>query len=200
MTIYRLLLALGILLNASSAFALDDPCVVSGQGHFRIIVGTAGLFGAFAHDHLVEAQNVTGCATLDASDITRSSIKLTFRAADIKVVDPDESAENRAKIQKAMESDVLRASVYPQITFESTSIERIAGGNKLRVHGNLTIRGKTQPAVVPLIFTRNGDGSYYAVGNYSFKQTSFGIKPVKIAGGAIKVKDEVQTDFNLLLK
>jgi hypothetical protein len=35
------------------------------------------------------------------------------------------------------------------------------------------------------------------VGASRFKQTEFGVKPVKVAGGAIKVKDEVRVEFDI---
>jgi polyisoprenoid-binding protein YceI len=177
------------------AFGADAPCIVPGRGHFYIRTGTAGLFGAFAHDHQIEAQKISGCA-----DLTRSSIKLVFTTADIKVIDPKESESNRIKIQKTMETDVLRVAEFPQIVFESTSIERGTAGEALRVHGNLTIRGKTQPVVIPLTFTSLSDGSYTAKGTYRFKQTTFGIQPIQLGGGTIKVKDELQTEFELFLK
>ena len=60
-----------------------DPASLAGRGYFRVHVGTGGLFGAFAHDHLIEAQKVEGCAVLDAKDLTHSSIKLTFPAAGV---------------------------------------------------------------------------------------------------------------------
>jgi hypothetical protein len=44
------------------------------------------------------------------------------------------------------------------------------------------------------------DGTYQATGKYNFKQTSFGIKPIQLAGGTIKVKDELETEFELYLK
>jgi polyisoprenoid-binding protein YceI len=180
---------------SAPAFAADGPCIVPGRGHFYIRTGTAGLFGAFAHDHQIEAQKISGCA-----DITRSSIKLVFTTADIKVIDPKESESNRAKIQKTMETDVLRLAEFPQIVFESTSIERTTASEALRVHGNLTIRGKTQPVVIPLTFTSLSDGSYTTKGTFKFKQTTFGIQPVQLGGGTIKVKDELQTEFELFLK
>jgi hypothetical protein len=31
------------------------------------------------------------------------------------------------------------------------------------------------------------------------KQTEFGIKPVKVAGGAVRVKDEIQIDLDIQL-
>jgi polyisoprenoid-binding protein YceI len=70
----------------------------------------------------------------------------------------------------------------------------------LRLHGNLTIRGKSQPIIVPVTLTRLDDGTFRARGDYKFKQTTFGIRPVQLAGGTIKVKDEVQTEFELFLK
>ena len=60
--------------------------------------------------------------------------------------------------------------------------------------------GKTQLIPVPLTLTRLDDGSYRAAGEYQFKQTAFGIRPVQLAGGTIKVKDELRTEFELFLK
>jgi polyisoprenoid-binding protein YceI len=195
----HLLAVAASVLFTATAFGADGPCVIPQRGYFRIHVSTGGLFGAFAHDHSIEAQKITGCASLDPADVAHSSIRLTFTAADIRVIDPKESAKDRAEVQKTMETEVLRISEYPQVTFESTGIET-AGGNQLRVRGNLTIRGRTEPVLIPLTFTKMNDGTYQASGKYSFKQSTFGIKPIQIGGGTIKVKDELQTEFEISLK
>jgi polyisoprenoid-binding protein YceI len=163
-------------------------------------VGTGGLFGAFAHDHLIEARKVEGCAVLDANNLMRSSIKITFPASSVRVVDPNESEKDRATVQQNMENDVLMISKYPRVVFESTSIELGSAANQLKVHGNLTIRDKTQPVVIPLAFKQLGDGTYQADGKYNFKQSSFGIKPIQLGGGTIKVKDDLETEFELFMK
>jgi polyisoprenoid-binding protein YceI len=178
----------------------NGPCVIPDQGHFRINVGSAGLFSAFGHDHSIEAQKISGCARLDPKEITRSSIKLDFATNGIRVLDPKESAKDRAEVQKTMETEVLLVSQFPQVTFESTSVERAGESNRFRVHGNLTIRGKTQPVVILVTLARLDNGTYRANGEYKFKQSSFGIKPVKVAGGAVKVKDELEIDFELFLR
>ena len=54
--------------------------------------------------------------------------------------------------------------------------------------------------MIPLSVTRSADGTYRAKGEYRFKQSSFLIKPIQLAGGTVKVKDEVQTQFDLYLK
>src|SRR5262245_15092473 len=108
---------------ASLAIAADGPCIVPGRGHFQIETGTSGLFGAFAHEHLIEAQSIAGCAEMDLQDLSRSSIKLTFATASIKVLDPKE-AKDRPKVQMTMETEVLKVSQFPEVIFQSTGIER----------------------------------------------------------------------------
>jgi polyisoprenoid-binding protein YceI len=189
-----------LLLISTPLFATEQHCIVPGRGYFRIHVGTAGLFGGLGHDHSIEAQKVTGCATIDSNDLSHSSVKLEFSTADIRVIDPGESEKDRAEVQKTMESQVLHVSEYPTVRFESTAVEQNGGLNQLRVRGNLTIRGKTQPVVIPVMITRLSDGTYRATGEFKFKQSSFLIKPIQLAGGAIKVKDELRTEFELFLK
>src|SRR5262249_11891482 len=131
---------------------------------------------------------------------THSSIKLIFMTEGVRVLDPKESAKDRVKVQQTMETEVLRISQYPQVIFESTGIERGGTAETLRVRGNLTIRGNSQPITVPLTVTRLEDGTYRVRGEYKFKQSTFGIQPIQLAGGTIKVKDELRTEFELFLK
>jgi hypothetical protein len=44
---------------------------------------------------------------------------------------------------------------------------------------------------------REVEGRY--VGTCRFKQTDFGIKPVKVGGGTIRVKDEIRVEFDIQL-
>src|SRR5437016_4362691 len=145
----RVLFTLIILLVSTGLQAANGPCVVSQSSHFRIHVGTGGLFGAFAHDHDIEAQKIEGCAGINTKDLAHSSIKLEFATSGIKVLDPKESGKDRAEVQKTMEIQVLKTSEFPRVTFESTSVEQGGAGGQLRIHGNLTVRGKTQPVVIP---------------------------------------------------
>jgi len=195
----RLFLALAFLTLQSINVSAQSACLVSGRGQFRVYANAGGLFGAFAHDHLIEAQKIEGCANIDPKNLSRSSVKVTFRTADLRVLDSKESADDRAKVQKTMETEVLRIAEYPQITFESTGIET-SGSDRFRVLGNLTIRGKSLPAVIPVVFKHLSEGTYEVTGEYKFKQSAFGIKPISLAGGTIKVKDELRSQFDLFLK
>jgi polyisoprenoid-binding protein YceI len=196
----RSLFLLLALLISRTVFAGDQHCVVPGKGFFRIHVGTSGLFGGLGHEHLIEAQKVMGCALIDSNDVAHSSVKLEFPTADIRVIDPREKEKDRTEVQKTMETEVLHVSEYPRVTFESTGVEPDGALNRMRLRGNLTIRGKTLPVTITVMVTRLTDGTYRADGEYRFKQSSFLIKPIQLAGGAVKVKDELQTEFEIFLK
>jgi len=56
----------------------------------------------------------------------------------------------------------------------------------------LSLHGVTKP--VTLAVKRAGN-SYTA--HTALKQTTFGIRPISVGGGMIKVKDEVQIDFTI---
>ena len=87
----------------------------------------------------------------------------------------------------------LDAEHHPEITFRSTDAEAI-GTNSWRVRGNLTLHGHTQVVTVEV---RETAGHF--VGTLRLKQSAFGIKPVKVAGGAIRVKDETRIEFDIQL-
>jgi polyisoprenoid-binding protein YceI len=179
--------------------AVQNACVVPGRGFFRVYAEAGGLFSVFAHDHLIQAEKIEGCAAVDLQNPAQASVKLNFATAGLRVMDPKESPEDRAKVQKTMESEVLRISEFPMIAFESTRVAGESAG-KYRVNGSLTIRGKTSPVTIPVTVSRLEDGTYRVTGTYRFKQTTFGIEPIRLMGGAVRVKDEIRTEWELYLK
>ena len=65
------------------------------------------------------------------------------------------------------------------------------GNAQLVVNGKLTLHGQTHPVEVMVRMT--GPGKYS--GNAKLLQTTYGIKPVSIGGGSIKIKDELDISF-----
>jgi polyisoprenoid-binding protein YceI len=152
-----------------------------------------GMFAAFAHNHVISAPLASG--HLDAE---KRTIEITFRALDMKVLDPDASDSERSTIEGTMKSSqVLDPTHFPEITFVSTSIDApaVSAPAHFLVHGNLTLHGVTRSVDMPASFS---EGHY--TGKVELKQTDFGITPVKIAGGAIRVKDVIEIDFEIVAK
>jgi len=90
-----------------------------------------------------------------------------------------------------MEEMTLETKKFPEIAFRSTRIEKI-GDAQWRVDGDLALHGVTKP--VSLTVKQAGDSWTTRT---VLKQTDFGIKPISIGGGMIKVKNEVEIDFQI---
>ena len=60
------------------------------------------------------------------------------------------------------------------------------------------MHGVTKAFTVPVRLEAHGD-TLSATGRMVVKQTDFGITPVTVAGGTVKVKDEVKIEFEIAL-
>jgi polyisoprenoid-binding protein YceI len=99
------------------------------------------------------------------------------------------SAKDRAEVQADMQDRVLQSAAYPEIVFRSTQVRRYRENN-WTVSGDLTLHGVTKPVTLDVA----GDRGVYA-GVMTIKQTDFGIQPIKIGSGVVKVKDELDISF-----
>jgi polyisoprenoid-binding protein YceI len=153
----------------------------------RVRVGKAGLFSAMGHEHLIEGPVAEG--TVDEKAMT---VRLRIESAALRVKDPGVPDSDRAETESTMlGARVLDSAKFPEIRFESVTVEP-AGANHWKVHGNLTLHGQTQP----LKAEAELNAGHYR-GSASLKQTDYGIQPVSVAGGAVKVKDEIRIEFEI---
>jgi polyisoprenoid-binding protein YceI len=187
-----LLLALSL---PAQAVDIDLPAST-----ITVHVQKSGMLAAFAHNHIISAPLSSGHL-----DPEKRTIELKFRAQEMKVLDPDASDSERTTIESTMKSaEVLDPARFPEITFVSTSVTSPAANaaatpsappTHYLVRGNLTLHGVTRPVDLSVSFSA---GHY--TGKVTLKQTDFGITPVKIAGGAIRVKDVIEIVFEIVAK
>jgi polyisoprenoid-binding protein YceI len=85
-------------------------------------------------------KGVTGTVNWDDQDISKSSVDVTIDANTVDTGEPKRDAD----LKSANFFDVAH---YPTITFKSAKIEKISAA-KMKVTGDLTIRGITKPVVL----------------------------------------------------
>ncbi len=169
-----------------SAVAQDKAIDVQ-HSTLTIHVSKSGLFSVAAHEHWVNAPISSG--KYSVSEPAR--IEFTVNAAKMEVKpDPKVDAKTQAEIQKDMQDMTLESAKYPEIVFRSSSI--VKSGDGWKVDGALTLHGVTK--TVHADVKKTGD-TY--TGRTTLKQTDFGIKPVTVGGGLVKVKDELEIDFQI---
>jgi polyisoprenoid-binding protein YceI len=181
---------LAILSLICVAAANGQPHAIdAGKSVMTIHVYKAGILSAFGHDHEISAPVAGG--TVDAGG---RRVALRVDAGSLRVQDAKVSDKDRAEIQANMlGAEVLDAEQYKEIQFRSTSAES-AGAGEWKVGGELTLHGQTHPIAMEV---HEKDGHY--AGTCRFDITSFGIKPVKAAGGAVRMKNEIRIDFDIQL-
>lgn len=173
----------------SPCFAAERPIDIA-RSTLRIHVGKSGLFSAAGHEHWVAAPLAEG--SVEESEPAH----IWFRVDASKLTvehDAKLSAADQAQVQQTMQAKVLNSAQYPEIRFRSTAVERRGDGAWL-VKGALSLHGEEHSVSTTV---RKQANAY--IGSCRIKQTDFGIKPVRVAGGMVKVENELQIEFSIAL-
>ena len=166
----------------------QEMAIDTQRSTITIHVGKSGLLSAAAHEHKIDAPISSGTIRESPAphiEFTVETAKMTVRP------DPKIDAKTQATIQTDMEEMTLETKKFPEIAFRSSRIEKVADG-QWKVDGDLLLHGVSKP--VSLTVKQTGD-SYTT--HTVLKQTDFGIKPISVGGGMIKVKNEVEIDFQI---
>jgi polyisoprenoid-binding protein YceI len=154
----------------------------------NVHVFKSGLFSAFGHEHEISAPIVQGSFVENPP-----RAEITVDARKMRVIDKDVSEKDRAEIQQTMLGPkVLDSERFPQIRFRSMQGSGGAQG-KWILEGDLTLHGQTQPVRINV---ERREGRYR--GTAELKQTDFGITPVTVGGGTVKVKNELRVEFEIV--
>jgi polyisoprenoid-binding protein YceI len=195
-------LAFVVLVWAGAASAADyqvDPASSNVVFH----VGKTGLMSAVAHEHDVEAVDFKGTVTMDADSAERSKLSLSFPSSGLKIIPDNEPKGDAPKVQAAMEGPgCLDVKRFPTIDFRSTKVTAKASGERtweVTISGELELHGQRKPIRVHATVALDGK-TLTAKGNATVKQTDFGITPIAVAGGTVRVKDELAMRFTIVAK
>jgi polyisoprenoid-binding protein YceI len=148
----------------------------------------SGMFSAFGHEHEISAPIKDG-----KFSEAEKSVELTVDARQMRVMDKEISEKDRAEIQETMLGPkVLDSAKFPEIRFRSSSVEP-AGAGRWAVTGDLSLHGQTHP----LKFEVRAQNGHYQ-GTAELRQKDFGIEPIVVGGGAVKVKNELRIEFDIV--
>jgi polyisoprenoid-binding protein YceI len=171
------------------------------ESTFTVQAFAAGLLKGFGHNPTVGIKDFTGEARFDPETIDNAKLHIEVNAESLAVVD-DVKEKDIAEVEKTMHQEVLETSRFPKIVFQSTSITTtriIPGRYKAKIIGDLTLHGETQKGIwiMGQLFLEDDD-KIRAKGDFRIKQTNYGIKLVSVAAGALKLKDELKFNFDLV--
>jgi len=165
---------------------------------FTVRAFATGMLSAFGHSPTIAIRDFTGEAQFSPDNLEAASLRVTVKAASLRVTD-DVSDKDRREIEREMQEGALEGAKYPEIVYDSSrvSLESPANGQyAIALHGNLTLHGVTNAVKIPARVAVTGD-MLRAYGEFSLRQSDYNIKLVSAMGGGLKVKDEVKFSFDI---
>ena len=182
-----------IALTAGLAAALSQPAAAA-SSNWQI--DPAHSSAQFSVRHMAIStvrgafSKVTGSVVFDDKDISKSIIDVTIDVNSVDTRVPDRDNDLRSE-------KFFDVAHYPSITFKSKKVEQVAPG-KLKVTGDLTIRGTTKEVVLdvegPTVPLKDpwGNTRVAAAATTKINRQDFGVKwNATLDNGGVVVGDDV---------
>jgi polyisoprenoid-binding protein YceI len=171
------------------------------SSRFTVQAFATGILSAMGHNPKIGIRTFTGEVDFSAEAAQASGFRLSMKSNSLGVLD-DVSDKDRRDIERMMNEQVLEPSKYPEITYDAPAITmtRIdAALFSATLSGTLAFHGVSHNQI---IFARIAvfDEMLRASGEFTLSQSDYDIKPISVAGGALKVKDELKFSFEMVAR
>ncbi len=160
-----------------------------------------GILSSMGHNPKIGIRDFSGEVSFSPNTLEGVGFHLSINTASLNVLD-DISDKDMREIERLMYEQVLETKKYPQITYEAPNFTATRMGDALYsavLNGSLTLHGVTNKEPVTARVATFGD-ILRASGDFTVSQTDYRIKPVSIAGGALKLKDELRLSFEIVAR
>jgi polyisoprenoid-binding protein YceI len=162
---------------------------------FTVQAFASGLISAVAHSPKIAIRGYTIDVSFIPGTLADAKMK-AVQSSTLEVLDELRDADKR-ELHRVMYDEVLETKRYPEVVFESSSItgERLKENlNRVNVEGRLALHGVTngQSFFSQVAF---GVDTFRAYGEFSLLQSDYGIRIASIAGGTLKLQDELKFSF-----
>jgi polyisoprenoid-binding protein YceI len=161
----------------------------------------SGLVAVVAHNPKFAIREFSGEATFASDTLAQASLRMRIKAPSLNLLD-EVSEYDEKEIRRVTMDEVLDAKRYPEIVFQSSQITAMKISENLyraTIAGNLALHGITRShsfhAQVVV-----GEDSLRGYGDFTVKQTEYGIQVASVAGGTLKMRDEVKIAFFIIAR
>lgn len=180
----------------------SDRFVIDGRSsRFTVRVYATGMLAAMGHNPTIGVRDLKGEVNFNPEKAEASSFRLVVKTSSLGIQD-DISDKDRREIERIMNQDVLQSAEFPEILYEASGIPISKMGDMLfsaTLNGELTLHGVKRREPIQARISLLGS-MIRASGDFSLNQTDYNIKPVSVAGGAIKLKNEIKFSFEIVAR
>jgi polyisoprenoid-binding protein YceI len=181
--------------------AMDHYVVDGRSSRFTVHAFATGLLSAMGHNPIIGIRDFNGEMRFDPDKLEAGSFQLSIRASSLGVQN-DISDKDRREIERLMNQEVLETAKFPEILYKASGISVKKMSDMLylaTLSGSLTLHGVTRSQSITARVSLLGS-MLRASGDFTLDQTDYGIKLVSVAGGALKLKDELKFSFEIVAR
>ena len=153
------------------------------------------------HNPTIGIRDFGGEMKFNPGKLEAGAFRLVIKTASLSVLD-DISDKDLREIERLMNKEVLETEKFPEVVYDAPNISITKMADALysaAVSGNLTMHGVTNSQTIPVRVALFGS-MLRASGDFSLDQTDYNIKLVSVAGGALKLKDELKFSFEIVAR
>jgi len=168
---------------------------------FTVQAFATGILSGFGHNPKIGMREYEGEIQFAAETYDPAMVRVTVGTGAMEVLDEMKS-DDRKKLEQTMYEEVLEVQRFPTASYESTQITvQKLSGDLLLAHltGELSFHGVRRSHSFDARVTRMG-AMLRISGEFSLRQSDYGIRPVSIAGGALRLKDEIRFNFEMVAR
>lgn len=163
---------------------------------FTVQAFASGLISAVAHSPKIAIRDWTAEVSFVADTLQDARMKAVLKTGSFEVLDELRESDRR-ELHRVMYQEVLETGRYPEAVFESSIIgsEQLKDSlYRVNVEGRLSLHGvsNSQSFVSQVAF---GVDTFRAHGEFTLLQTDYGIRIASVAGGTLKLQDELKLRF-----
>jgi polyisoprenoid-binding protein YceI len=176
--------------------------IVDASGsRFTVQAFATGLLSAFGHNPTIGIRDFEGQVQFVPETYEGALLRLTLRTNAMEVLD-EMKIDDRKKMEQLMNESVLDVEHFPTVEYKSKAITVEKQANDLlraNAAGELSFHGVMQPLSLDARIMNLGPILRIS-GQFSLRQSDYGIKPVSFAGGTLRLKDELMFNFDLVAR
>jgi polyisoprenoid-binding protein YceI len=168
---------------------------------FTIQAFAAGIIAVVAHSPKIAIREWSADMQFAPDTLTNASVSVKGATSSFDVLDQLRDADRR-QLQNVMMQEVLEVSKYPDFAFQSQNVNAEKQKQDLyrvNIMGELMLHGVTRNHSFGCQVALGAD-SFRAYGEFSILQTDYGIKIASIAGGTLKLQDELKCTFYIVAR
>jgi polyisoprenoid-binding protein YceI len=160
-----------------------------------------GILSALGHNPRIGIRDYDGEIQFVPETYEKTTVRVTVRSSAMEVLD-EMKKDDRIKLEQEMFEKVLDVKHFATVVYASKAITVHKLDFDLlqaKVTGELSFHGVTRTHAFDARIASMGT-TLRVSGEFWLRQSDYGIKPISFAGGALRLKDEVKFNFELVAR